>query len=172
MGRVRDEYETDEPTKKYKNTFLIILSIWLAASLIAPFTVQSNSVNDLSGRASFIDNEKVWGNMNPFAATVYFLGDIFCAGDIGPFILSERKSDPFCARCTAINVGALIDMLIAPYYNPIFNLVLLTLGVLPMVVYGGMELVSSYRSTNLLRVITDSLSRSRSPIRCAAEIQE
>ena len=93
MGRVRDEYETDEPTKKYKNTFIIILSIWLAASLIAPFTIPSNSVNDLSGRASYIDNEKVRGKMNPFAATVYFLSDIFCAGDIGPFILSERKSD-------------------------------------------------------------------------------
>ena len=39
----------------------------------------------------------------------------------------------FCTRCTAIDVGSLIGMLIARYYNPKFNLVLLTLGLLPMV---------------------------------------
>jgi uncharacterized membrane protein len=142
------------PIKKYKITLLVIFSIWLATSLIAPFTIPANSVNDLSGGASHLDNAKVWGKMNPFAATVYFLGDIFCAEISSHSFFLNGNQLPYCARCTAIITGSLIGMLVALYFSPKFNLLLLGLGLLPMVLDGGMELVSSYQSTNLVRVIT------------------
>ena len=146
------------PSKKYKITLAAIFSIWLVSSLIAPFTVPAHSVDDLSGKASQIDNAKTWSGMNPFAATAYFLGDVFCAEISDHSFYLNGNQMPFCARCTAINVGALIGMLIALFYSPKFNLMLLTLGLLPMVIDGGMELVSSYQSTNLLRVITGLLA--------------
>jgi uncharacterized membrane protein len=146
------------PIKRYKITLLAIFSIWLASSLIAPFTIPSHSVDDLSGKASQIDNAKVWSKMNPFAETVYFLGDVFCAEIMDHSFFLNGNQMPFCARCTAINVGLIIGILIALYFNPKFNLVLLGLGLLPMVIDGGMENVSTYQSTNLLRVITGLLA--------------
>jgi uncharacterized membrane protein len=146
------------PIKKYKITMIAIFSIWLASSLIAPFTIPANSVNNLSGKASQIDNEKVWDKMNPFAATVYFLGDIFCAEVSSHSFFLNGNQLPYCARCTAIITGLVIGMIAALYLNPKFNLLLLGLGLLPMVIDGGMELVSSYQSTNLIRVITGLLA--------------
>jgi uncharacterized membrane protein len=146
------------PIKKYKVTLLIIFSIWFASSLVAPFTVPAHSVNDLSGKASHLDNAQVWGKMNPFAATVYFLGDVFCAEISDHSFYLNGNQMPFCARCTAINVGLLIGILITLYFSPKINLVWLGLGLLPMVIDGGMELVSSYQSSNLLRVITGLLA--------------
>ena len=146
------------PIKKYKITMIAIFSIWLASSLIAPFTIPANSVNNLSGKASQIDNEKVWDKMNPFAATVYFLGDIFCAEVSSHSFFLNGNQLPYCARCMAISVGLLAGMLIALYFSPKFNLIFLGLGLLPMVIDGGMEIVSSYQSTNVLRVITGLLA--------------
>jgi uncharacterized membrane protein len=146
------------PVKKYKITMITIFSIWLATSLIAPFTIPANSVNDLSGGASHLDNAKVWGKMNPFAATVYFLGDVFCAEISSHSFFLNGNQLPYCARCTAIIVGLLTGMLIALYFSPKFNLLFLGLGLLPMVIDGGMEVVSSYQSTNLIRVMTGLLA--------------
>jgi uncharacterized membrane protein len=146
------------PLKKYKVTLIAIFSIWLVTSLIAPFTIPENSVNDLSGGASHVDNAKVWGKMNPFAATVYFLGDIFCAEISSHSFFLNGNQLPYCARCMAIIVGLLTGMLIALYFCPRFNLTFLGLGILPMVIDGGLEIVSSYQSTNLIRVITGLLA--------------
>lgn len=146
------------PIKKYKITLLTIFSIWLATSLIAPFTVPANSVNNLTGKAAQIDNEKVWDKMNPFAETVYFLGDIFCDEISSHSFFLNGNQLPYCARCTAIITGLTIGMLVALYFSPKFNLLLLGLGLLPMVIDGGLENISSYQSTNLIRVITGLLA--------------
>jgi uncharacterized membrane protein len=65
---------------------------------------------------------------------------------------------PFCARCTAIFVGLVVGMLVALWLNPKVSLLMLALLALPVVIDGGLQLVSSYQSTNLLRVVTGLLA--------------
>src|SRR5271157_555158 len=91
--------------KRYKFTLLVLFSAWLACIVVAPLTVPANSVGDLSGGSMRIDNAKVWGNMNPFAATVYFLGDSFCTEISDHSFYLNGNQMPFCARCTAIFAG-------------------------------------------------------------------
>jgi uncharacterized membrane protein len=66
---------------------------------------------------------------------------------------------PVCARCFAIYVGFLASTLIYPLFYPVDNMRmqdkrLLIAALIPIAVDGGLQLVSSYESTNLLRLIT------------------
>jgi len=146
------------PSKKYKLTLLIFFSLWLAFTLIAPFTVPGNSVNDLSGKASQIDNERTWGKMNPFAASMYFLGDAFCTEITDHSYFLNGNQMPFCARCTGIFIGLVVGMVVAIVLDPKIRLWLLALGLLPILVDGGLQLVTSYQSVNPLRVATGLLA--------------
>ncbi len=143
-----------DTARRYKLLLLTIFSVWLACTIIAPFTIPANSVNDLTGKATQIDNEKVWDKMNPFAGPVYFLGDLFCAEITDHSFFLNGNQMPFCARCTAIFVGLVVGALIGLYFGPRFNMMMLAIGLLPIVMDGGLQLVSSYQSTNLVRVMT------------------
>ena len=77
MGLLRNEYETDEPHKEVQD-HIPHYPLDMARRIVdRSFHHSPNSVNDLSGRVSYIDNEKVWGKMNPFYAAVYFLAISF-----------------------------------------------------------------------------------------------
>ncbi len=146
------------PAKKYKVTLLVLFAIWLSCNLIAPFTIPAHSVNDLTGKATQIDNEKVWGRMNPFAESIYFLGDAFCLEIASHSYYLNGNQMPFCARCTAIFFGLVIGMIVAIFLNPRINLLILVMGLLPMMIDGGLQIVSSYQSTNPLRLATGLLA--------------
>lgn len=144
--------------RRCKFTLLVLFSAWLACIVIAPLTVPSNRVSDLSGGSMRIDNARVWGNMNPFAASVYFLGDSLCTEISDHSFYLNGNQMPFCARCTAIFAGLVVGMLVALWLNPKVSLLWLALLALPAVIDGGLQLVSSYQSTNLLRVVTGLLA--------------
>jgi uncharacterized membrane protein len=66
---------------------------------------------------------------------------------------------PVCARCFAIYAGFLASTLLYPLFYPVDNMRmpdkrLLIAALIPIAVDGGLQLVSSYESTNLLRLIT------------------
>ncbi|RLI85976.1 MAG: DUF2085 domain-containing protein [Candidatus Altiarchaeales archaeon] len=67
-----------------------------------------------------------------------------------------------CARCTAIYFGFLITSLIYPLFKRIDNKEtpgkwLLILSLIPMGLDGGIQLVTSYESTNQIRAITGGI---------------
>lgn len=140
-----------------KLTILIVFIIWTSLVFISPFTLPSDSVNDFSGKVGTLENEQAIDDMNLFAKAIYTLGDVYCHQ------LSDRSFElngnqmPFCARDVALFVGLVIGMMMALSMNLRPDIFILILGLTPLAVDGSMQILSSYESSNLIRVITGLL---------------
>lgn len=145
------------------NAFSLSL-IWLELIIIAPFTLPYNTVDNLSGKVNQIDNWKEIDKMNPFSASIYLLGDTLCTEISDHSFYLNGNQMPFCARCTNIFAGLVLGLLIAVIFDPKVNRLLIGLALLPIAIDGGLQLITSYQSTNLLRVATGLLAGWRFPL--------
>ena len=137
---------------------LAIFVAWLAVLLIAPLTLPSGSVKDLSGAVGRLDNPGQEARMNPFADVVYTMGDIECHQIAERSFYLNGNELPVCSRDIGISIGLLTGMLIGILYVRRINPYLLAVGLVPMIIDGGLQDVSSYQSNNLLRLITGILA--------------
>jgi uncharacterized membrane protein len=142
---------------KAKRAMLIFFTAWLIISLAAPFTLQAGSVTDLSGVAGREDNAATIGRMNPFAATVYLIGDVNCHQLKDRSFFLNGNQMPYCARDTGIFIGLAIGMLLLLLLSPKFSWLALIALCIPILADGGIQLITNYESTNLLRLITGLL---------------
>jgi uncharacterized membrane protein len=142
---------------KAKRAMLIVFTVWFAASLVAPFTLPSGSVPDLSGASGRIDNGEAINHMNLFAAAVYTIGDLNCHQLKDRSFFLNGNEMPFCARDTGIFFGVILGMLIVLLFSPKFSWLALIALLIPIAVDGGIQLLTSYESTNLLRLITGTI---------------
>jgi len=144
--------------QKYKITMLFFFSIWLALTIVAPFTIPSGTANNLSGNTVQIKNWNSIDKMNPFAASIYLLGGMFCTEISDHSYYLNGNQMPFCARCTGIFIGLVVGMLIAVILNPKVKIFLIGLAMVPILIDGGLQLITTYQSTNPLRVATGLLA--------------
>jgi uncharacterized membrane protein len=142
------------PFQKWKLTMLAIFVAWLAMLLIAPLTLPSGSVKDLSGAVGRLDNPRQEARMNPFADAVYTMGDIECHQIAERSFYLNGNELPVCSRDIGISIGLLTGMLIGILYVKRINPFLLAVGLVPMMIDGGLQAVSSYQSSNMLRLVT------------------
>jgi uncharacterized membrane protein len=142
------------PFQKWKLTMLAIFVAWLAVLLIAPFSLPSGSVKDLSGAVGRLDNPGQEARMNLFADAVYTMGDIECHQIAERSYYLNGNQLPVCSRDVGISIGLHIGMVVGLLYVRRINPFLLAVGILPMVLDGGLQAVSSYHSTNDLRIVT------------------
>jgi uncharacterized membrane protein len=143
--------------RRFELTLLVLLVIFISCVLIAPFTLPAGSVEDLSGKIGTIDNYDQISKMNPFAQAVYYMGDLNCHQmSDRSFYLNDNEL-PICARDLAIFIGTIVTVgsLLITSFRPRFYMVI-ALAV-PMAVDGGLQAVTSYESTNIVRVITGSI---------------
>lgn len=137
--------------------------IWTLLIIIAPFTMEPHTVEDLSGTSPAIENEDQTSKMNPIAKFIYSQGDRDChQRKDRSFFLNDNQM-PYCARCFAIYLGLAIGAGIATFYRVPFKTWWL-IGLVPMAVDGTVQLFAhsgpfptGYESTNLMRVLTGSL---------------
>ncbi len=146
------------PFQKWKLTMLAIFVAWLAIILIAPFTLPSGSVKDLSGAVGRLDNAGQEARMNPFADAVYTMGDIECHQIAERSYYLNGNQLPICSRDVGLSIGLLSGMVIGLLYVRRINPFLLAVGILPMVMDGGLQAVSSYQSNNDLRILTGMIA--------------
>ena len=142
------------PFQKWKLTMLAIFVAWLAVLLIAPFTLPSGSVRDLSGSVGKLDNPGQEARMNPFADVVYTVGDIECHQIAERSYYLNGNELPVCSRDVGTAIGLITGMLVGIFFVRRINPFLLAVGLLPMLIDGGLQSVSSYQSTNDLRIVT------------------
>jgi uncharacterized membrane protein len=146
--------EPRTPFQKWKLTMLAIFVAWLAVLLIAPLSLPSGSVRDLSGSVGRLDNPAQEARMNPFADAVYTMGDIECHQIAERSFYLNGNELPVCSRDIGISVGLLTGMFIGLIYVRRINPFLLALGLIPILLDGGLQSVSSYQSNNTLRLVT------------------
>jgi len=94
---------------------------------------------------------------NPVARGVYLIGDIMCHQHADRSFFIRGNQMPFCARCAGIFLGLAIGMVIGVLFKVRIGIGLYILTLLPMVLDGGIQLITSYESTNLIRLLTGLL---------------
>lgn len=146
------------PVQRAEVMALAFFTVWLIAVLLAPITLPSGSVQDLSGRAGPIDNDDQIAKMNPFAAAIYWLGDANCHQIASRSYYLNGNEMPFCARDLGIFVGLVLGMALAIVTRIKPPIYLVALGFVPMALDGGWQLVSDYESTNPVRLMTGLLA--------------
>jgi len=129
-------------------------TMWLFLVIVAPFTLPSGSVEDLSGKVGDIDNGELLEQMNPLARVVYTIGDINCHQlSERSYYLNENQM-PFCSRDVGLFIGLVTGLLLIIVLRLRVPILPLFLLLVPMGVDGVLQLVTDYESSNVLRIIS------------------
>ncbi len=140
-----------------KRAVLIFFTAWAVVVLIVPWTLPASSVPDLSGRSGSLDNMDSIEEMNPLAAAVYIIGDVYCHQKLDRSFTMNGNEMPFCARDVGIFLGLAMGMLLIMVLRPRFHLLLFIALVVPILLDGGMQYLGAYESNNVVRIITGGL---------------
>jgi uncharacterized membrane protein len=162
-------------------TVFIISLVWTLSLFIAPFTIPPGTVTDLDGNANRIDYAHVWDDMPLYPRAVYTLGDLQCHQKWYRTIFLNGNEMPVDARDVAIYVGLSLGLLAALFVTytisvtgtfmnifpcrfrnfvdrkmsrNLFLILFIVLMFLPLVIDGFTQLLTSYESTNQIRVLT------------------
>ena len=143
---------------KARFSIIIVFSILAAMMFAAPYSLPPSSVKDLSGKVGVLDNQKVIEKMNPFAQVIYTIGDWNCHQMASRSLFLNGNQMPFCARDTGILLGAIIGMIFAIAFDPKFRWIYIVLGLVPLALDGGLQLLTPYESTNEIRLLTGAIA--------------
>jgi uncharacterized membrane protein len=140
--------------------FLITL-FWFAGNVISPFLAPAGTINfgdegvvgsgDLETEIAEIENG--------FARFFYNAGDANCHQRASRSFFLNGNQMPFCSRCTAIFLGLAVGVAILIFLNLELNILWIILGLVPMAIDGGVQLLNiGYESTNPVRFVTGLLA--------------
>jgi uncharacterized membrane protein len=146
------------PLRRAEATILCAFAIWLALVFIAPLSLPTGSVTDLSGSIGSIENWDSIEQMNPLAATVYLIGDSQCHQLLERSYTINGNQMPFCSRDLGAFIGLVAGMALAFSGRLRVNWKMALLLLVPMGLDGGAQLISSYESTNSVRLATGILA--------------
>jgi uncharacterized membrane protein len=132
----------------------VFTATWLTLVVVSPFLVPSGTLTDLSGRVGYRDNSAIISQLDPIPRAVYWVGDSQCHQFANRSYFLNDNQMPFCARDFGLFIGLAVASGIALFYVLAINPLFLLLGLAPIGLDGGLQLVTSYESTNALRLIT------------------
>ncbi len=138
----------------------IVLIFWTLLLVISPLTQPPGTIYlGNEGKVNIPDNADYINShvTNPVARGVYLIGDIMCHQHANRSFFIGGNQMPFCARCFGIFLGLTIGMIIGLLFEVKVGIGLYILTLVPMVLDGGLQLVTSYESTNLIRLLTGLL---------------
>jgi len=135
----------------------IITFLWASMMFIAPLSQPADTIDMGETGIVFpqLDNEKKYEHIdNYFVRRVYEAGDRNCHqhGERSVFIKDNQM--PFCTRCVAIFVGMALGALIALLIFVRLDWKWVVAGLVPMGIDGTIQLLTSYESNNILRILT------------------
>ena len=138
-------------------TFFMLLNI---LQFLAPFSIKTASMDDLSGMTVISDNKESVDSLSFPWSSIYHMGDIFCHQKAKRSFFINGNQMPFCSRCTAIWLGLSVGLGFMVFFR--INLdekfvFLLLVGIIPIGVDGVGQLFSLWESNNLIRVLTGLL---------------
>jgi uncharacterized membrane protein len=145
---------------KVQAAFFIAVAAFALATVLAPLAIPHGTV-DL-GCCGVVGGDENAGEIaeieNPAVRLLYQAGDVNCHQmDNRSFFLNGNQM-PFCARCTAIFVGMPLGMLAFYILRRPLNPLVLILSLVPLGIDGLVQALTSYESSNLVRVLTGSIA--------------
>jgi uncharacterized membrane protein len=145
------------PFKSIVLIFFVVFFLWVLLQFLAPLSLPSESVTDLSGVVGFSDNEQTIQNMSFPWNVVYLSGDRICHQRADRSLFLNGNQLPFCARCTAIWLGLAIGLGFMVFYTLALDgrfLIAIIIALIPIGIDGGGQLVGLWESTNFIRIFT------------------
>jgi len=142
----------------YVSIAVAIFGIWLLLVLISPYLVPAGQLNDLSGSVLIMDNPQKIDGINPIAWTVYSLGDANCHQLAERSFFLNDNQMPFCARDIGIFMGVFIGSLFIFLFVLHVKWQWLIIAVAPLVIDGLFQELTSYESSNEVRLLTGLLA--------------
>lgn len=151
--------------KPFSKTILfvvfIVFSTWVLLQFLSPLMLPRGSVRDLSGSVGVSDNEKVIKKIVFPWNIAYACGDRLCHQKAERSFFINDNQMPFCSRCTGIWLGMVIGIGMMVFYRleldeKIFFWIVL--GILPLGVDSGGQLVGLWESINSIRLVTGVLT--------------
>jgi len=134
--------------------FFIVSAAWLVLILSAPFMVPSGTLTDLSGRVGYHDNDQQFSSLSAVPHAIYWIGDAECHQIAARSYFLNGNEMPFCARDLGIFFGIAAAFGFLTFYRFKINPIFVILALIPIGIDGGLQLVTSYESSNVLRVLT------------------
>ena len=139
------------------SALLLLLALLL---IITPYLEPAGTIDfGEDGRANTIEHRATIDNMsNPVSRAVYLFGDWECHQHASRSFFLHGNQMPVCARCTSIFLFIGLTAIFLMFYRVRMSMMLIMLLILPMALDGGIQLITSYESTNILRFITGALA--------------
>jgi len=132
----------------------ILCGVWLALVMVSPFLVPSGTLKDLSGSVSVKDNIAQFKDLAPLPKAIYSIGDVECHQIASRSYFLNGNEMPFCSRDVGLFIGLAGSFGLVAFYRLRLNPLLLMLGLVPMGLDGGIQLLTDYESNNPLRLAT------------------
>ena len=137
---------------------LVASTVWVALTVTAPLLVPSDTLLDLTGTVGMRENVAQFESLSIVPRTIYIIGDLECHQIAERSYFLNGNQMPFCSRDLGLFIGLMVGFGIATFISIQINPLLLILGLLPLGLDGGIQLVTEYESTNALRVATGALA--------------
>jgi uncharacterized membrane protein len=141
-------------TSKVVLVVFIICAVWLTLVVSAPYMVRPHTLLDLSGRVSVRDNTAQFSSLSPLPKAIYSIGDVECHQIASRSFFLNGNQMPFCSRDLGLFIGLAAGFGFAAFRRYKFNPLLVFVGLAPIAIDGGLQLLTSYESNNALRLIT------------------
>ena len=148
-------------SSKWIILFFVPFLIWILLQFIAPLTLTTSSIDDLSGFVGVSDNKKMINDIPAPWDLLYGAGDRLCHQKEERSFFINGNQMPFCSRCTAIWLGLAIGLCFMVFYKIELNekfLLLIIIGIVPIGIDGIGQLLNFWESNNIIRLITGLLA--------------
>jgi len=141
-------------TSKVVLTLFAATTFWAALVVTAPLMVPHGTLTDLTGTVGTHDNDDQFESLSPLPHAIYWIGDGECHQIANRSLFLNGNQMPFCARDLGLFLGLAAGFGIAAFVALRIHPVLVLVGLVPMAVDGGLQLVTEYESNNPLRLAT------------------
>ncbi len=155
------ELRRNEKPRFWPTLFAVLALVWALLLFIAPMLEPPNTIYlGNEGKVNIMDNTPyIEENVhNPLARAVYISGDFMCHQHADRSFFINGNQMPYCARCTGMFLGIAFGALIGAFFRVRIGILLYFIVIIPMGLDGVIQLVTSYESTNFIRIVTGMLT--------------
>jgi uncharacterized membrane protein len=134
-----------------------VLLVWVLLILVSPLAVSSGTLMNLDGLVGIEDHAAVLSSLPQPWRGVYLIGDRLCHQREDRSFVVGGNEMAFCARCTGVWIGLVVGLVVmACLVVPVDSRLgwMVVVGLIPMAVDGGGQLVGWWVSTNAIRFVT------------------
>jgi uncharacterized membrane protein len=137
------------------------LVTWALIIVIVPYGIEPDTIRfGDDGYTTYTEHaEAIDENItSEFIRGIYDSGDSMCHQRESRTLLINGNQMPYCARCTALFWGIALGVAIVAVARIELRWWWIIGGLAPMGADGGLQLVTSYESNNIFRIITGGMA--------------